>query len=116
VQLAIWAATEHKSVLFKHTLTDINDWLTQYFDMEQTTNIVFLDTIKRINTNIIDVDYAIELSSLLALKEEIKQQLIDSSDTVVPPQPNLSDKDNNTKPKPDSLNGEQTLNKGKEST
>jgi uroporphyrin-3 C-methyltransferase len=116
VQLAIWAATEHKSVLFKHTLTDINDWLTQYFDMEQTTNIVFLDTIKRINTNIIDVDYAIELSSLLALKEEIKQQLIDSSDTVVPPQPNLSDKDNNTKPKPDSLNGEQTLIKGKEST
>ena len=101
VQLAIWSATEHKSVLFKQTLTDINEWITQYFDIEQTTNIVFLDTIERMNTNIIDVDYAIELSSLLALKQVINQQLIESIDAIVPTKPKTSDKNNiDTKPKP----------------
>ena len=82
VQLAIWAATEHKPALFQQTLTDITTWLRQYFDMEQTVNIAFEHSINQLNSNSINVDYTIELSALHAIQKQIPPQLTYPTDTI----------------------------------
>jgi len=69
IQLAIWAATEQKPALFKQATADINLWIRQYFDMEQTVNITFTKDISSLNNALINFDYSAELLSLKAVRK-----------------------------------------------
>lgn len=74
VQLAIWAATEQKPALFQQTLADVALWLGKYFDMSQTMNINFSNEITHLSSALISFDYAIELSSLAAVRKLLEQK------------------------------------------
>ncbi len=100
IQLAIWAATEHKSSLFKQALTDISQWLTAYFDMAETANIAFNTKINELHAQIINIDGPIELRSLLALQQEINQQLLDNTETKLPLNKPSADDDNDAVEQP----------------
>jgi len=89
IQLAIWAATEKKPELYQQTLTDIELWLSQYFDMEQLINISFNKNIVMLKAVLIYFDYSVELNSLNAVRKMLErkplQQLIEPTlEPVIP--------------------------------
>ena len=68
LQQAQWAAREEKTELYLQTLTDIETWLTDYFDMKNISNQLFLSSIKKLKTELISYDYPSSLSSLTAMR------------------------------------------------
>ena len=67
LQQAQWAAREGKSQLYLKSLEDIQAWLSNYFDMQDTRNQEFLVRIKQLKKELVSFDYPSTLSSLSAL-------------------------------------------------
>ena len=68
LQQAQWAAREEKTELYLNTLTEIQTWLSNYFDMKNKSNQVFFSTIDELKTELISFSYPSTLSSLSALR------------------------------------------------
>ena len=68
LQQAQWAARKEKSALYLEILTEIQTWLTQYFDMSEVSNQLFLSSIEQLKTQRISFDYPSDLSSLSAIR------------------------------------------------
>jgi len=88
LQQAQWAAREEKTTVYLQTLTDIQTWLTDYFDMKDTSNQMFLSAIEKLKTELISYDYPSTLSSLSAIRNiladkpiAIKQQAATTENT-----------------------------------
>ena len=69
LQQAQWAAREENSTLYLATLAEIQMWLTQYFDMSEVSNQLFLSSIKQLGTEMISFDYPSSLLSLSAIRD-----------------------------------------------
>ena len=67
LQQAQWAAREGRSQLYLKSLEDIQAWLSNYFDMQDTGNQEFLARIKQLKKELVSFDYPSTLSSLSAL-------------------------------------------------
>jgi uroporphyrin-3 C-methyltransferase len=76
IQLAIWAATERKGELYQKTLTDIQQWLNEFFDMEDNANQLFYNALTALQNKQVAYDYPSELSSLTAIRATLRNQQI----------------------------------------
>ncbi len=78
VQLVQWAASEQKNTIYQQTLLDIQQWLNEFFDMQETNNQTFYQAIEDLKQQTIDYNYPSDLKSLTAIKrllENDKQQI-----------------------------------------
>ncbi|MFT7008849.1 MAG: uroporphyrin-3 C-methyltransferase [Colwellia sp.] len=76
IQLALWAASERKGDIYQKTLTDIKQWLTEFFDLKEVTNQHFLTSLTTLQTQRVSYDYPSELSSLNAIRTALKNQTV----------------------------------------
>jgi uroporphyrin-3 C-methyltransferase len=74
IQLALWAATERKGDIYQEALTDVQKWITEFFDLEEATNQHFLQSLTNLQTKLVDYDYPNKLKSLTAIRTEMKNQ------------------------------------------
>lgn len=72
IQLAIWAASEKKQAVYSQSLADIQQWQSQYFDMEAPINQAFNQQIENLKAKVITFDYPSTLASLDALHSALK--------------------------------------------
>lgn len=76
IQLALWAASERNGDIYQETLTDIKQWITEFFDLEVASNQHFLTSLTHLQTQRVSYDYPSELSSLNALRTALKNQIV----------------------------------------
>lgn len=74
IQLAIWAATEHENEIYQKALVDIQQWVTDFFELEETNNQHFLQSIAELQTQQVSYNYPSKLSSLAAVRNVLKDQ------------------------------------------
>lgn len=72
IQLALWAASERKSDIYQKSLTDLKQWFTEFFDIEETKNQRFLQAITDLQAQRVSYDYPSELTSLTAIRIALK--------------------------------------------
>jgi uroporphyrin-3 C-methyltransferase len=75
IQLAQWAASEQKSEIYQQTLLDIQEWLHQFFDMNDAANEIFYQALEQSKQHLISYDYPSDLASLHAIKHLINQSI-----------------------------------------
>jgi uroporphyrin-3 C-methyltransferase len=81
LQTAIWAASKGNTDIYRQSLTDIDIWLNNYFDMADTSNQRFVEALAVLKNETVNVSYPNKLTSLAAIRELL------SSNNVVPKQP-----------------------------
>ena len=74
IQLALWAASERKGDIYQKTLTDIQHWLTEFFDLEEAVNQHFLNALTNLQTQRVSYVYPSDLTSLTAIRKALKNQ------------------------------------------
>ena len=74
LQTVQWAISDEKSALYLASLTDVNEWLQQYYDMDNVANQRFASAIEALKAEQISFDYPSHLSSLKALRQIMKQE------------------------------------------
>jgi uroporphyrin-3 C-methyltransferase len=85
VQLALWAASERKADIYQKTLTDIQQWLTEFFDMKNVANQHVEQALIKLQQQRVSYDYPSELTSLAAIRTVLTKQQIKPL-----PQPSIS--------------------------
>jgi uroporphyrin-3 C-methyltransferase len=68
LQIAQWAASKGKETLYVKSLNDVQAWLLQYFNMEDSKSTSFNETIDSLKDKQIDVDVSNKLVSLQAIR------------------------------------------------
>ncbi|MBL4822757.1 MAG: uroporphyrinogen-III C-methyltransferase [Colwellia sp.] len=91
IQLALWAASERKGDIYQAALTDIQQWLTEFFALDEPTNQLFSQALTKLKTQRVSYNYPSELSSLTAIRAALKNQT--SAAQILPEQPTV-DADN----------------------
>jgi uroporphyrin-3 C-methyltransferase len=92
LQQAQWAASEEKSDLFMQTLDDVQQWLTEYYDMGHLETAQFYQGIQLLKSKIIRYDYPSSLLSLKAIRKVLANKPLiptmtkidQSNESVVP--------------------------------
>lgn len=74
LQQAQWAASEEKEEIFKQTILDIQNWLTQYFDMGHLETAKFYQGIHSLQDVKVSYSYPQTLHSLQAIRETLSTQ------------------------------------------
>jgi uroporphyrin-3 C-methyltransferase len=69
LQLAQWATGEQKQKVYDQTLTEIQQWLNEYFDMSSVENQSFYQDIQQLKNETISYDYPNSLLSLKAIRK-----------------------------------------------
>jgi len=67
IQLAQWAASEKKALVYQQILQDSQDWMIEFFDMEADINKKFYQALTRVKQHPIYLDYPNEFSALAAM-------------------------------------------------
>lgn len=76
LQLAQWAASEQNSKLYQQTLSNIEQWLVDYYDLGQLTTAKFYQQLQSLKTTTISFDYPNKLTSLKTIRETINSKNI----------------------------------------
>ncbi len=71
IQLALWSATERKTDIYQTTLTDIQHWLNEFFDLKHPSNQHFIKALSTLQQQRVSFDYPSELSSLVAIRSAL---------------------------------------------
>jgi len=74
LQLAQWSASKGKQKIYDQTLIDIQQWLTQFFDMTAIENENFHLGIEQLKNEVVSYDYPATLSSLQAIRKALTVQ------------------------------------------
>lgn len=74
IQLALWAASERKGELYQKALSDIQQWLNDYFDMTVNTSQGFAKTLADLKQKQVSYDYPSELKALTAIRATLNRQ------------------------------------------
>jgi uroporphyrin-3 C-methyltransferase len=69
LQLAQWATSEQKQKVYDQALAEIQQWLNDYFDMDNVENQNFYQGIQQLKSKIVSYDYPSSLLSLKAIRE-----------------------------------------------
>jgi len=69
LQQAQWAASEQQSAIFMQTIEDIQQWLTQYFDLGHLETAKFYQAMQLLKNETISYDYPNQLVSLKAIRQ-----------------------------------------------
>lgn len=94
IQQAQWAASKENKTLFKASLNDITDWLSTYYDMDESSNQTFNKSMTQLKKAVIEVKYPNQLNSLAILRAKIKNQT--SNNSFSRPTPSSPNKNNAT--------------------
>jgi len=84
IQLALWAATERKGDIYQKSLTEIQQWLNEFFDMNASSNQQFIKTLQDLQQKQIAYNYSNELSALKAIR--VKMANTKGSSAIEPKQ------------------------------
>ncbi|MCO4799137.1 MAG: uroporphyrinogen-III C-methyltransferase [Colwelliaceae bacterium] len=76
IQQAQWAASEEKPNLFTQSLNDIQQWLTQYFDLGHLETAKFYQGIQLLKNETISYDYPSKLLSLNAIRKVLSAKTL----------------------------------------
>jgi len=76
VQLTLWAASERKGDIYQKSLTDIEQWLNEFFDMEDNINQHFIKTLHDLQQKQVHYNYPSELAALTAIRTALNDQTI----------------------------------------
>ncbi|MGB1262319.1 MAG: uroporphyrinogen-III C-methyltransferase [Cognaticolwellia sp.] len=93
LQTAIWAASQAHSEIYVQSLTDIQRWLKEYFDMSAISNENFSAAILALSQETISASYPNKLSSLSAIRDLLSDNTAptsaapNSASDVVAPEP-----------------------------
>lgn len=74
IQQAIWSVSERKGKLYQQSLQDIQQWVNDYFDLENTLNQQVINTLINLQKKQINFDFPSDLSSLNAIRATLKNQ------------------------------------------
>ncbi len=74
IQLALWAASERKGDIYQKTLIDIQQWINEFFDMENSINQHFEKSLASLKEKQVAYDYPSELGSLTAIRTTLRNQ------------------------------------------
>ena len=74
VQLALWAASERKGDIYQKSLEDIQQWLNEFFEMSDSVNQHFVDTLTDLQQKQVDYNYPNELGALTAIRATLRNQ------------------------------------------
>ena len=74
IQLALWAASERKGELYQKALVDIQQWLNEFFDMENNLNQHFAKALTDLQNKKVTYNYPSELGSLTAIRSTLRNQ------------------------------------------
>ena len=72
IQLALWAASEQKSDIYQKSLIDIQQWITEFFDLKDAANQKFLHALTKLQTQRVSYNYPSDLLSLTAIRKALK--------------------------------------------
>ena len=72
MQLSQWAASQHNNALYDTSLTEIQAWLADYFDMDDEKVKNFHQAIQLLKSEIIELTLPKKLDSLKAIRAIIK--------------------------------------------
>lgn len=86
IQLAIWATTEENQEVYLQSISDIEEWIQKYFDMEKRENLIFYKNIEALKNNIISFNYTVNLLSLKEIRKYLIDKPIESIKAPVEPQ------------------------------
>jgi len=87
LQVAQWAASKGNHDLFVKSLNDAELWLTQYFDLNDEKNKVFINSIESVKNKVIVVEDELKLVSLKAIRKALEDKK-----STRPPAPPLENK------------------------
>lgn len=96
LQQARWAAREQKTDIYLTSLTDIHQWLAQYFDMSLASSQEFVQTIKQLKAANVSFAYPNNLSSLDAIRAHIEKRSVTAPKTEVLSAETATDKEVST--------------------
>ncbi|WP_426369530.1 uroporphyrinogen-III C-methyltransferase [Pseudocolwellia sp. HL-MZ7] len=74
LQVAQWAASKGNHTLFVKSLNDAQLWLTQYFDLNDEKNKVFINSIESVKNKVIVVEDELKLVSLKAIRKALEDK------------------------------------------
>lgn len=74
IQLALWAASERKGIVYQKALTDIQLWINEFFDMENAINQSFIKSVEQLKHRQMNFDYSTELNALKSIRAAIRSQ------------------------------------------
>jgi uroporphyrin-3 C-methyltransferase len=74
VQLALWAASERKGDVYKQALTDIQQWINEFFDLEDASNQHFLQSLTKLQTKRVSYNYPSGLKSLKSIRTTLRNK------------------------------------------
>ncbi|WP_448212384.1 uroporphyrinogen-III C-methyltransferase [Colwellia sp. MEBiC06753] len=89
LQLAQWAATKHNRDLYLASLTAVQNWLNEYFDLASPATGQFIQAIEQLKTEIVALSLPRELASLKAINLVIKQRVKQQEQPQALPDTNL---------------------------
>lgn len=82
IQFALWAASERKGDVYQKALVDIQQWLNEFFDMENTVNQHFYRSLTDLQQKQINYNYPSELGSLTAIRTTLRNQQIKAPTSI----------------------------------
>ncbi|MBL4638569.1 MAG: uroporphyrinogen-III C-methyltransferase, partial [Proteobacteria bacterium] len=74
IQLALWAASERKDDIYQKSLIEIQQWITEFFDLEDSANQHFLQALANLKIQRVSYDYPSDLTSLTAIRSVLRDR------------------------------------------
>jgi len=72
LQQAQWAASKQSTQLYLLAISDVKNWLTQYFDLGQLETAKFYQSVQMLSDKTISADFSNKLQALSAIRSIIK--------------------------------------------
>tara|TARA_R110000737_G_scaffold16123_6_gene33220 strand:+ start:4539 stop:6008 length:1470 start_codon:yes stop_codon:yes gene_type:complete len=69
LQTAIWAASKMNQGVYQQSLSEVSQWLNDYFDMAVISNQNFAETIVNLQNKTISAEYPNKLEALVAIRQ-----------------------------------------------
>ena len=101
LQTAIWAASKGNTEIYRQSLTDINAWLNDYFDMAETSNQHFAEALLALKNEAVNVSYPNKLVSLAVIRD-----ILSNNKTPITPEPKSEAEPATLEPAAEKLNEE----------
>ncbi len=74
LQLAQWGASQQKDAIYQQSLSNTQDWLTEYFDTDEVSVKQFIAQIEKLKSQTINIELPAKLLSLAAIRAELSQK------------------------------------------
>ncbi len=84
LQQAQWAASEEKSQLYVKTLEDIQQWLTEYYDLGHLETAKFFQQLQALKAELVSYDFPEQLKSLNAIRKLIAEKSSVQKVSIIP--------------------------------